>query len=95
MKDCVWCEWSEWSGCSKTCGGGQTQKHRVMLEKPSNGGTCDAKDAAFVKPCNEVPCGTVLHRTVPYGTALYRTVPYSTVRYRTLPFGTVRSRKVP
>jgi len=44
IKDKEWTEWEEWSSCSKSCGGGSTQRSRVC-QVPERSG--DDED----KPC--------------------------------------------
>eukprot|EP01012_Entosiphon_sulcatum_P049575 TRINITY_DN6820_c0_g1_i6.p1 TRINITY_DN6820_c0_g1~~TRINITY_DN6820_c0_g1_i6.p1 ORF type:complete len:7637 (+),score=112.47 TRINITY_DN6820_c0_g1_i6:5459-28369(+) len=53
--DCVVGDWSEWEACSRSCGGGQRTRQRLVLQAPSSGGnSCPSLTELVV--CNEEPC---------------------------------------
>jgi len=54
--DCKLSVWGDWAVCSKSCGGGQRERRRKVLELPKNGGVpCDA-ELTITGPCNPGPC---------------------------------------
>lgn len=55
--DCQLSLWTMWSQCSKTCGGGQTQRQRAIIKPASHGGSCPGADTAEAMGCNMQPCG--------------------------------------
>merc|ERR1711915_560378 len=55
--DCKIGEWSKWSSCSMSCGGGQSSRHRIIMQEPRFGGkSCDSSELVAVKACNEQDC---------------------------------------
>jgi len=58
--DCQWSQWDEWSACSRSCGGGQKNRHRGIDVEPGPGGNpCLAQAAMETRPCNVAECGGV------------------------------------
>jgi len=58
-ENCELAEWSEWSKCSLTCGGGQKERRREILNEPFRGGkACDAV-LAITEPCNTEVCSPI------------------------------------
>ncbi|CAD7936459.1 unnamed protein product [Amoebophrya sp. A120] len=61
-KDCQWGEWSKWGDCSRTCGSGQKERTREVLQSPRYGGEmCPPKVTSEVAPCNTQECPGALH----------------------------------
>ena len=61
--DCKWGEYGNWIPwkCSKTCGGGNQIRTRVVATQAQNGGKqCDGENTD-VKLCNEFPCPGKIH----------------------------------
>ena len=59
--DCKWGEYGNWTQCSKTCGGGNQIRTRVVATQARNGGKqCDGANTDL-KLCNEFPCPGKLH----------------------------------
>jgi len=57
-QDCVLTEWTNWTECTRTCGGGQIQRHRHVHTPPANGGKeCDPQ-LVMTKACNVEHCRT-------------------------------------
>lgn len=55
--DCEWGVWDVWSLCSRTCGGGQTTRHREFEREASAGGkSCKGKSTMETKACNTGEC---------------------------------------
>jgi len=56
--DCMWGDYEEWSACSRSCGGGQKNRSRVVLVSPRGGGKlCEPHAMADTAPCNTQSCG--------------------------------------
>eukprot|EP00929_Paragymnodinium_shiwhaense_P087227 TRINITY_DN4747_c0_g1_i1.p1 TRINITY_DN4747_c0_g1~~TRINITY_DN4747_c0_g1_i1.p1 ORF type:complete len:1556 (-),score=307.09 TRINITY_DN4747_c0_g1_i1:124-4791(-) len=56
--DCQFGEWSDWGGCSRSCGGGQMERERVILTASMGGGLPCSGDLHRMAPCNEHNCVT-------------------------------------
>jgi len=55
--DCQWAQWTEWSRCSKTCGGGEKHRTRVVAVAAKFGGRlCEAATSAEAADCATKPC---------------------------------------
>lgn len=55
--DCVWGEFGEYSACSRTCGGGDRSRSRLIEVAPRNGGKlCEPLAMTEVSKCNTQPC---------------------------------------
>ena len=53
--DCIVSEWGPWTACSKTCGGGQRSRIRIVLRAANPGGSvCPL--LTDVESCNPQPC---------------------------------------
>uniref|UniRef100_A0A8C7X3Z2 Adhesion G protein-coupled receptor B1a n=1 Tax=Oryzias sinensis TaxID=183150 RepID=A0A8C7X3Z2_9TELE len=53
--DGKWQPWSLWSSCTKTCGGGRQQRHRICYGPFFGGQPCPG-EREEVRPCNEKRC---------------------------------------
>eukprot|EP00397_Hematodinium_sp_SG-2012_P007230 GEMP01007272.1.p1 GENE.GEMP01007272.1~~GEMP01007272.1.p1 ORF type:complete len:1040 (+),score=226.82 GEMP01007272.1:331-3450(+) len=53
---CIVSEWSEWSGCTKSCGRGQHERHRHITQEAVDGGTGCDEPLGELAGCNEQPC---------------------------------------
>lgn len=56
--DCQWSHWTTWRECSKTCGGGITDRYRNQSILAENGGVACEGSARDVKHCSRDPCPT-------------------------------------
>jgi len=57
--DCVWGEWEDFGACSRTCGGGNRSRTRLIKVAPRNGGKlCEPLDMTEVGTCNMESCTT-------------------------------------
>jgi len=55
--DCVWGNFGDWSACSRSCGGGEKTRGRLIQTAPRNGGKlCEALDMTEVAICSTEPC---------------------------------------
>lgn len=54
--NCTMSAWSPWKACSKTCGGGQTFRHRQLKIPPNMGGSCNASSIDQMQGCNPQTC---------------------------------------
>jgi len=55
--DAVWNDWSQWEGCSKTCDGGVTWRHRTLRQKANDCGLPATGMAMEHAACNRgIPC---------------------------------------
>mmetsp|Transcript_115679 Transcript_115679/g.222982 ORF Transcript_115679/g.222982 Transcript_115679/m.222982 type:complete len:1635 (+) Transcript_115679:49-4953(+) len=54
--DCEFFDWQEWGECSKTCGGGQARRQRLIKSKSMLGGAPCAGNMAETGPCSTSPC---------------------------------------
>lgn len=58
--DCVWDDWQSWGACSRSCGGGQKNRNRIVKVSPRAGGKlCSAQVTTETILCNEEPCTAV------------------------------------
>ena len=48
---CVWDEWGKWSTCSKTCGGGDQTRTRMIKQKEEFLGAPCAGDMSETRSC--------------------------------------------
>jgi len=55
-QDCKLSHWQEWSGCSATCGGGQQDKAREILQEAENGGKSCAGPLSETRGCGTESC---------------------------------------
>ncbi|CAJ1396777.1 unnamed protein product, partial [Effrenium voratum] len=53
--DCKWSDWSEWNQCTKTCGGGLTERLRNSTGPTYGGQECDGA-SRDVMSCSPTPC---------------------------------------
>jgi len=57
-QNCVWADWSNWTACTKSCGGGYSERSRVERIPAVAGGTaCDGHDK-MESVCSASPCPT-------------------------------------
>lgn len=54
--DCEWDEWGEWDTCSKTCGGGEQSRSRLIKVREAFGGVPCPGNSTEVRPCAEDDC---------------------------------------
>jgi len=54
--DCVVSAWTEWEACDRSCGGGQSYRHRQVQRFPQAGGTPCPKDLKVTRSCNSQSC---------------------------------------
>jgi len=58
--DCRWGDWVEWSACSRTCGGGEKLRSRLIEAAPRKGGKmCEPHTMSEIEPCNAHSCAEV------------------------------------
>lgn len=58
--DCELSGWEEWSVCSQSCGGGQRERSRSIVQESQDlGAPCDAV-VREVEGCNEQPCAGMI-----------------------------------
>ncbi|CAK0847070.1 unnamed protein product [Prorocentrum cordatum] len=62
--DCEVADWTPWALCDRTCGGGQTNRQRQVLQFPANGGRPCPADLVEVRGCNSEAC---LHKNCEVG----------------------------
>ncbi|CAJ1411111.1 unnamed protein product [Effrenium voratum] len=55
-QDCVISIWDTWSDCTATCGGGQRERARHIVQQSAHGGTPCSGDLAELEPCSEEHC---------------------------------------
>jgi uncharacterized surface protein with fasciclin (FAS1) repeats len=55
FQECLLSEWQQWGKCSKTCGGGQSRRQRIIIQMPSPGLQCPANNDD-IRACNRFPC---------------------------------------
>ena len=53
---CVWDEWGEWSTCSKTCGGGDQTRLRMVKQKEEFLGVPCEGDMSETRSCASDQC---------------------------------------
>ncbi|CAJ1355839.1 unnamed protein product [Effrenium voratum] len=56
VRDCRLSHWSEWGECSKSCGGGQMEMSREVLEHALHGGAACTGPTKLTKSCNMEMC---------------------------------------
>lgn len=54
--DCILSPWTHWDRCTRTCGGGQTTRHRQVTRNPRFGGVPCSRDLIETTGCNDNPC---------------------------------------
>lgn len=54
--ECVWDDWSEWKACTKSCGGGITERLRNVSTPAAHGGQDCLGSTRDVKKCAKTPC---------------------------------------
>lgn len=55
--DCKWGEWVPFSACSKSCGGGEKLRSRLITAAPRKGGQkCDPHTMSEIEACNVQSC---------------------------------------
>eukprot|EP00397_Hematodinium_sp_SG-2012_P001943 GEMP01001948.1.p1 GENE.GEMP01001948.1~~GEMP01001948.1.p1 ORF type:complete len:1138 (+),score=201.54 GEMP01001948.1:209-3622(+) len=55
--DCIWQEWETWGACSRTCGGGQKNRNRLVKVSPRKGGKlCAPLVSSETEVCNDHSC---------------------------------------
>eukprot|EP00397_Hematodinium_sp_SG-2012_P006578 GEMP01006612.1.p1 GENE.GEMP01006612.1~~GEMP01006612.1.p1 ORF type:complete len:1075 (+),score=211.21 GEMP01006612.1:97-3225(+) len=57
---CMVSEWSEWSGCTKSCGNGQHERHRHVTQEADDGGQGCTEPLSELAGCNLDPCAGVV-----------------------------------
>eukprot|EP00928_Gymnodinium_smaydae_P045587 TRINITY_DN3036_c0_g4_i1.p1 TRINITY_DN3036_c0_g4~~TRINITY_DN3036_c0_g4_i1.p1 ORF type:complete len:1748 (-),score=359.16 TRINITY_DN3036_c0_g4_i1:118-5361(-) len=61
ITDCEFSSWSEWTDCTRTCGGGQRSKSRVIQKYPKDSKAEFCNDELeHMEGCNTQPCKVVL-----------------------------------
>jgi len=55
-EDCAWNDWSPWKACTKTCGGGISERNRNSSKSAKNGGVQCEGSTVDVKPCEMSDC---------------------------------------
>ncbi|CAK9027555.1 unnamed protein product [Durusdinium trenchii] len=56
VQNCVIAEWDDWTVCSATCGGGQKERSRRILQESANGGEPCSDFLAEIESCGEEHC---------------------------------------
>ena len=56
LVDCVWDDYDEWSICTKTCGGGEQSRTRLIKIQAENGGILCTGDEIDTQSCNTDSC---------------------------------------
>lgn len=54
--DCRMSPWTHWDRCTRTCGGGQSTRHRQVTRNPRFGGKPCGTDLIQTTGCNDNPC---------------------------------------
>ena len=65
LEDCVWGPWSSWLLCSKTCGGGTSNRSRTKTKIEQFGGTC-SELGSDSKHCNTHSCPGTYARCIDF-----------------------------
>ena len=55
-KNCTYSHWTEWSACAVSCGGGNLQRYRTIVQYPSGNGLRCKERTSQELPCNPRPC---------------------------------------
>jgi len=66
-RDCSYGTWSPWTGCSRSCGGGQKSRSRVVHEIINDGQPCKQGPLSQLSACNTVTCDEVLQKDCEWG----------------------------
>ena len=56
LVDCEWNDFGEWTSCSKTCGGGERSRSRIVKTIEQKGGNPCTGEATEVESCNTNSC---------------------------------------
>jgi len=57
IQDCLLSKWSVWKPCSVSCGSGQQNRSRSILQEPlGQGKECPNENLSETRPCNNEPC---------------------------------------
>eukprot|EP00450_Noctiluca_scintillans_P033294 CAMPEP_0194550104 /NCGR_PEP_ID=MMETSP0253-20130528/95540_1 /TAXON_ID=2966 /ORGANISM="Noctiluca scintillans" /LENGTH=1755 /DNA_ID=CAMNT_0039397539 /DNA_START=38 /DNA_END=5304 /DNA_ORIENTATION=- len=54
--DCHMAKWSTWDSCDRSCGGGQQQRHRLIMQLPSRPLAVCPANIVETRPCNSEMC---------------------------------------
>jgi len=54
--DCHMADWSKWDSCDRSCGGGQQQRHRLIIQLPSRPFAVCPANIVETRPCNSEVC---------------------------------------
>lgn len=57
-RSCLLSHWSQWMDCPVTCGGGQHQRARRVIQPPSGGGESCQDELTQTRTCNMNKCGS-------------------------------------
>lgn len=53
---CLLSDWGQWSKCSKSCGGGTTERSRAVIKQAINSIPCSSFRLKEMQACNSLPC---------------------------------------
>jgi len=57
--ECLMSDWTDWTDCTRTCGGGYQEKHRLVKVLPQFGAPDCPPHLAYTRPCGEEPCSVI------------------------------------